>query len=81
LNEIKAILSDMGLSLGMKLDFFPPSQESDEEAEKTDSPEEKGASTDAEETIAPAVETEDKKSTEQEGEVAEEEKGDKKDQE
>ena len=81
LNEIKAILSDMGLSLGMKLDFFPPSQESDEEAEKTDSPEEKEASTDAEETIAPAVETEDKKSTEQEGEVAEEEKGDKKDQE
>ncbi len=81
LNEIKAILSDMGLNLGMKLDFFPLAQESDEEAEKTDSPEEEQTSTDAEETTAPAVETEDKESTEQEGEVAEEEKGDKKDQE
>jgi DNA-directed RNA polymerase subunit alpha len=81
LNEIKAILSDMGLNLGMKLDFFPPTQESDEEAEKTDSPEEEETSTDAEETTAPAVETEEKKSTEQEGEVTEEEKGDKKDQE
>ena len=81
LNEIKAILSDMGLNLGMKLDFFPLAQESDEEAEKTDSPEEEQTSTDAEETTAPAVETEDKEPTEQEGEVAEEEKGDKKDQE
>ncbi len=40
LNEIKAILADMGLSLGMKLDFSPPSQESDEEERETDSPEE-----------------------------------------
>jgi len=81
LNEIKAILSDMGLNLGMKLDFFPPTQESDVEAEETDSPEDEETSTGAEETIAPAVETEEKKSTEQEGEVAKEEKGDKKDQE
>ncbi len=81
LNEIKAILSDMGLSLGMKLDFFTPTQESDEEAEQTDSPEEEEISTDAEETTAPAVETEEKKSTEQESEVTEEEKGDKEDQE
>jgi len=81
LNEIKAILSDMGLNLGMKLDFFPPTQESDEEAEETDSPEGEETSTGAEETIAPAVETEEKKSTEQEGEVVKEEKGDKKDQE
>ena len=78
LNEIKAILSDMGLSLGMKLDFFPPSQESDEDAGKTDSPEENETSTEVEEITAPAVETEDKKSTAQEGEVTEEEKGDKK---
>jgi len=81
LNEIKAILSDMGLNLGMKLDFFPPTQESDEDTEETDSPEDEETSTDAEETTAPAVETEEKKSTEQEGEVAKEEKGDKKDQE
>lgn len=81
LNEIKAILSGMGLNLGMKLDFFPPTQEFDEEAEKTDSPEEEETSTEAEETTAPAVETEEKESTEQEGEVTDEEKGDKKDQE
>ncbi len=81
LNEIKAILSDMGLNLGMKLDFFPPSEESDEEAEETDLPEEKETSAEAEETTASAVETEEKESTEQEGEVTEEEKGDKKDQE
>ena len=81
LNEIKAILSDMGLNLGMKLDFFPPTTESDEEAEETDSPEEEKTSTEAEETTEPAVETEEKKSTEQEGEVTEAEKGDKKDQE
>ncbi len=78
LNEIKAILSDMGLNLGMKLDFSLPTTESDEEAEETDSPEEEKTSTEAEETTAPAVETEEKKSTEQEGEVTEEEKGDKK---
>jgi DNA-directed RNA polymerase subunit alpha len=30
LNEIKAILDDMGLSLGMKLDNFPPADKSDE---------------------------------------------------
>ena len=81
LNEIKAILSDMGLNLGMKLDFFPPTRESDEESEKTDLPEEEETSTDAEETTALAVETEGEESTEQEGEVTEEEKGDKKDQE
>ena len=96
LNEIKAILSDMGLNLGMKFDFFAPATESDEQAEKTDSPEGKETSTEVEETdspekeetsteaeesTAPAVETEEKESTEQEGEVTEEEKGDKKDQE
>lgn len=81
LNEIKAILSEMGLNLGMKLDFFPPTQEFDEEAEETDSPEEEETSTEAEETTAPAVETEEKEPAEQEGEVTEEEKGDKKDQE
>ena len=78
LNEIKAILSDMGLNLGMKLDFFPPTQESDEEAEQTDSPEEEKPSTEAEETTAPAVEIEEENSTEPEGGVTEEEKGDKK---
>ena len=78
LNEIKAILSDMGLNLGMKLDFFTPTQESDEEAEQTDSPEEEKPSTEAEETTAPAVEIEEENSTEPEGGVTEEEKGDKK---
>ncbi len=81
LNEIKAILADMGLSLGMKLDFFPPTEESDEEAEETDSPEEKEITPVTEENAEPAVETEDGSATGQAGEAAEEEKGDKKDQE
>ena len=81
LNEIKAILADMGLSLGMKLDFILPTEESDEEAEETDSPEEKEISPVAEGNAEPAVETEDGSATEQAGEAAEEEKGDKKDQE
>jgi DNA-directed RNA polymerase subunit alpha len=81
LNEIKAILADMGLSLGMKLDFFLPTEEPDEEAEETDSPEEKEISPVAEGNAEPAVETEDGSATEQAGEAAEEEKGDKKDQE
>ncbi|UCF85046.1 MAG: DNA-directed RNA polymerase subunit alpha [Desulfobacteraceae bacterium] len=34
LNEIKAILEEMGLSLGMKLDHFPPAGEQDEGEEK-----------------------------------------------
>jgi DNA-directed RNA polymerase subunit alpha len=34
LNEIKAILEDMGLSLGMKLDNFPPTDMPDEGEEK-----------------------------------------------
>jgi DNA-directed RNA polymerase subunit alpha len=34
LNEIKAILEEMGLSLGMKLDNFPPVEERDEVEEK-----------------------------------------------
>lgn len=34
LNEIKAILEDMGLSLGMKLDNFPPSEIRDKGEEK-----------------------------------------------
>ena len=34
LNEIKAILEEMGLSLGMKLDHFPPAGEQDEGKEK-----------------------------------------------
>jgi DNA-directed RNA polymerase subunit alpha len=34
LNEIKSILEEMGLSLGMKLDNFPPAEEQDEEEEK-----------------------------------------------
>ena len=57
LNEIKAILSDMGLSLGMKLDFFPPTDSSDIEAEETDSPEEEPAPV-MEESAEPAVEAE-----------------------
>ena len=81
LNEIKAILADMGLSLGMKLDFILPTEESDEEAEETDSPEEKEISPVAEGNAEPVVETEDGSATEQAGEAAEEEKGDKKDQE
>ena len=34
LNEIKAILDEMGLFLGMKLDNFPPAEEQDEDEEK-----------------------------------------------
>jgi DNA-directed RNA polymerase subunit alpha len=34
LNEIKAILEEMGLSLGMKLDNFPPTDMPDEGEEK-----------------------------------------------
>ena len=34
LNEIKSILEDMGLSLGMKLDNFPPAKKSEEAAEE-----------------------------------------------
>jgi len=34
LNEIKAILDEMGLFLGMKLDNFPPAEEQDEGEEK-----------------------------------------------
>ena len=59
MNEIKAILSDMGLGLGMKLDFFPPSQESDDEEEKAGSAEDTDTSTVREKSVAPAVETED----------------------
>lgn len=81
LNEIKAILSDMGLSLGMKLDFFPPTDESDDETEITDSPEEKEITSETETISEPAVATEDVNSTEQEGDVTQEETGDKKDQE
>jgi DNA-directed RNA polymerase subunit alpha len=33
LNEIKDVLSEMGLSLGMKLDGFSPPQEDSEEGE------------------------------------------------
>ena len=33
LNEIKSILEEMGLFLGMKLDNFPPAEKSDEEGE------------------------------------------------
>ena len=81
LNEIKAILADMGLSLGMKLDFFLPTEESDEAGEETDSPEEKEISPVTEGNAEPAVETEDGSATVQAAEAAEEEKGDKKDQE
>jgi DNA-directed RNA polymerase subunit alpha len=83
LNEIKAILADMGLSLGMKLEFFPPTDESDGQAEGTDSPDEKDGSSETEGVSEPAVETEDANSTftEQGGDVKEEETGDKKDQE
>ena len=81
LNEIKAILSDMGLSLGMKLDFFPPTDESDDETEITDSPEEKEITSETETISEPAVAMEDVNSTEQEGDVTQEETGDKKDQE
>ena len=34
LNEIKSILEEMGLSLGMKLENFPPAEEQDEGEEK-----------------------------------------------
>jgi len=34
LNEIKGILEDMGLSLGMKLDAFPPAKKAEEAAEE-----------------------------------------------
>jgi len=81
LNEIKAILSDMGLSLGMKLDFVLPTDESDDETEITDSPEEKEITSETEAIPEPAVATEDVNSTEQEGDVTQEETGDKKDQE
>jgi len=76
LNEIKAILAGMGLSLGMKLDFFPPSEEYDEEGEESDSMEENETSSEPEEADAEALETDDVHSTEQELEVTEE-KGDK----
>ena len=33
LNEIKEILSEMGLGLGMKLDSWPPKKTEEEEAE------------------------------------------------
>ena len=33
LNEIKEVLSEMGLSLGMKLDGFSPPQDDNEEGE------------------------------------------------
>ncbi|MCG6881222.1 MAG: DNA-directed RNA polymerase subunit alpha [Deltaproteobacteria bacterium] len=79
LNEIKAILSDMGLSLGMKLDFFPPTQESDDEGEETDSLEGLETSTVTEKTAAPLVETEDDNSTDEQEKETEE--GDTKDQE
>ncbi len=80
LNEIKAILTDMGLSLGMKLDFFPPSPDLDDEEEETDSSRENETSSEEEEG-APTVEKDDGNSTEQRDEAPEEEKGDKKDQE
>ena len=35
LNEIKEILNEMGLSLGMKLESFPPAMEKEEEKKKT----------------------------------------------
>ena len=81
LNEIKAILSDMGLSLGMKLSFFPPTGEIDDEGEETDSPDEKEIAPAMEGISEPAVVTEDVNSSEQEDDVTEEEKGDIKDQE
>ena len=34
LNEIKTILSEMGLSLGMKLENFPPAGAENEESEE-----------------------------------------------
>ncbi len=34
LNEIKAVLAELGLSLGMKVDFKPPEEEQKEEGEK-----------------------------------------------
>ena len=34
LNEIKTILSEMGLSLGMKLDNFPPENLADDDSEE-----------------------------------------------
>jgi len=36
LNEIKGILEEMGLSLGMKLDNFPPANKADEEIEEAE---------------------------------------------
>jgi DNA-directed RNA polymerase subunit alpha len=41
LNEIKSILEEMGLSLGMVVDSFPPAGEAEEEAELAEEEEEK----------------------------------------
>ncbi len=81
LNEIKAILTDMGLSLGMKLDFFAPSQDLDEEEDNTDSFDEDEILPEDEEEAALMVGEDDETSTVQRGEDLEEENGDKKDQE
>jgi len=81
LNEIKAILAGMGLSLGMKLDFFPPTEDSDEDTEESDLMEEKETSSETQESTVPVLETDEAVSTDQASEVAEEENGDKKDQE
>jgi len=78
-NEIKAILSDMGLSLGMKLDFFPPTDETDQEAEETDSPEEEETLPKIEGTPEPSVEAVDSVSVAPESDVIEEDTGYKKD--
>ena len=65
LNEIKAILSDMGLGLGMKLDFFPPSEEWNDEEEEPDSFEDVATSAVTEKTAASEVETEDDDTTDE----------------
>jgi hypothetical protein len=71
----------MGLSLGMKLSFFPPTDEIDDEAQETDSSDEKEIAPAMEGISELAVETEDVNPTEQVGDATEEEKGDIKDQE
>ncbi len=81
LNEIKAILTDMGLSLGMKLDFFAPSQDLDDEEDDADSFDEDELLSEEEEKAALMTGEDDDTSAVQSGEELEDENGEKKDQE
>jgi len=63
LNEIKAILEDMGLSLGMKIPHFPAAPISDDEEEKEGEVEADTIDEDVKEEAAEEAEDEDKKET------------------